>query len=147
MITPNTYILMAYNNTSNNFLKTKVRVLHSISSIFIAVDPRTKSKPIYLCLWNLSGSNRVSRYQKKHSPTTLIVVINHPYLLSLSTNLIISGSEHSLASLSLWFWVIFLSYFIKFRILMLERGGVSCSHYFSCFTFMVEMITEWFWRL
>jgi len=24
---------------------------------------------------------------------------------------------------------------------MLERGGVSCSHYFSCFTFMVETIT------
>jgi len=35
----------------------------------------------------------------------------------------------------------FLSYFIKFRILMLEKGGVSCAHYFSCFTFMVEAIT------
>jgi len=33
----------------------------------------------------LSGTTRVSRYQKKHSPTTLIVVINHPYLLSPST--------------------------------------------------------------
>jgi len=42
--------------------------------------------------------------------------------------------------LSLQFWDVFLSYFIKFRILMLERGGVSCSHYFSCFTFMVETI-------
>ena len=36
---------------------------------------------------------------------------------------------------------VFLSYYFKFRILMFERGGVSCSHYFSCFTFMVEMIT------
>ena len=27
----------------------------------------------------------MSRYQKKHSPTTIIVVINHPYLLSPST--------------------------------------------------------------
>ena len=35
----------------------------------------------------------------------------------------------------------FLSYFIKFRMLTLERGGVSCSHYFSCFTFMAETIT------
>ena len=25
-----------------------------------------------------------------------------------------------------------LSYFIKFRILILQRGGVSCSHYYSC---------------
>jgi len=24
---------------------------------------------------------------------------------------------------------------------MLERGGMSCSHYFSSFTFMVETIT------
>ena len=29
----------------------------------------------------------------------------------------------------------------KLGILMLERGGVSCSHYFSCFTFMVKSIT------
>ena len=29
----------------------------------------------------MSGTTRVSWYQKKHSPTTLIVVINHPYLL------------------------------------------------------------------
>jgi len=43
--------------------------------------------------------------------------------------------------LSLRFSDVFLSYFIKFRILMLERGGVSCSHYFFCFTFMVEIIT------
>jgi len=35
----------------------------------------------------------------------------------------------------------FLSYFIKFRTLMLERGGVSCSHYFTRFMFMVETIT------
>ena len=27
----------------------------------------------------------MSRYQKKHSPTILIVVVNHPYLLSPST--------------------------------------------------------------
>ena len=33
----------------------------------------------FTALWNLSGKTRVSRYQKKHSPTTLIVVINHPY--------------------------------------------------------------------
>ena len=26
------------------------------------------------------------------------------------------------------------SFFIKFRILMLEKGGVSCSHYFCCYT-------------
>ena len=39
----------------------------------------------FTALWNLSGKTRVSRYQKKHSPTTLIVVINHPYLLSPST--------------------------------------------------------------
>ena len=39
----------------------------------------------FTALWNLSGTTRVSRYQKKHSPTTLIVVINHPYLLSPST--------------------------------------------------------------
>ena len=39
------------------------------------------------------------------------------------------------------FWNVFLSYFVKFRILMLERGGMSCSHYISCFTFMVETIS------
>jgi len=39
----------------------------------------------FTALWELSGTTRVSRYQKKHSPTTLIVVINHPYLLSPST--------------------------------------------------------------
>jgi len=39
----------------------------------------------FTALWKLSGTTRVSRYQKKHSPTTLIVVINHPYLLSPST--------------------------------------------------------------
>jgi len=38
----------------------------------------------FTALWNLSGTTWVSRYQKKHSPTTLIVVINHPYLLSPS---------------------------------------------------------------
>ena len=32
----------------------------------------------FTALWNLSGTTRVSRYQKKHSPTTLIMVINHP---------------------------------------------------------------------
>jgi len=32
----------------------------------------------FTALWNLSGKTRVSRYQKKHSPTTLIIVINHP---------------------------------------------------------------------
>jgi len=30
----------------------------------------------------LSGTTRVSRYQKKHSPTTPIVVINHPLSVS-----------------------------------------------------------------
>ena len=40
----------------------------------------------FTALWNLSGTTRVSRYQKKHSPTTLIVVINHPYLLYTSTD-------------------------------------------------------------
>jgi len=25
---------------------------------------------------------------------------------------------------------------------MLEKGGMSCSRYFSCFTFMVETISE-----
>ena len=39
----------------------------------------------FMALWKLSGTTRVSRYQKKHSPTTLIVVIHHPYLLSPST--------------------------------------------------------------
>jgi len=38
-------------------------------------------------LWILSGTSRVSRYQKKHSLTTLIVVINHPYQLSPSTTI------------------------------------------------------------
>jgi len=37
--------------------------------------------------WILSGTTRVSRYQKKHSLTTLIVVINHPYLLSPSATI------------------------------------------------------------
>jgi len=41
----------------------------------------------FTALWNLSGTTRVSRYQKKHSPTTLIMVINHPYLLSPSTTI------------------------------------------------------------
>jgi len=44
----------------------------------------THTQP-FSALWKLSGTTRVSRYQKKHSPTTLIVVINHPYLLSPST--------------------------------------------------------------
>ena len=39
----------------------------------------------FTALWNLSRTTRVSRYQKKHSPTTLMVVINHLYLLSPST--------------------------------------------------------------
>jgi len=39
----------------------------------------------HTALWNLSGKTRVSEYQKKHSPTTLIVVINHPYQLSPSS--------------------------------------------------------------
>jgi len=39
----------------------------------------------FTALWNLSGTTRVSQHQKKHSPTTLIMVINHPYLLSPST--------------------------------------------------------------
>jgi len=26
---------------------------------------------------------------------------------------------------------------------MLESGGVSCSHYFSCLAFMVETINYW----
>jgi len=39
----------------------------------------------FTALWKLSGTTRVSRYQKKHSLTTLIVVINHPYLLFPST--------------------------------------------------------------
>jgi len=39
----------------------------------------------FTALWKLSGTTRMSRYQKKHSPTTLIVVISHPYLLSPST--------------------------------------------------------------
>ena len=60
-------------------------------------------------------------------------LINFAYLLA--------ASKWSLALLSLRFWDVFLCYFIKFRMLMLERGGVSCSHYFSCFTFMVETIT------
>jgi len=46
---------------------------------------RTHTHNRFTALWNLSGTTRVSRYQKKHSPTTLIVVINHPYLLSPST--------------------------------------------------------------
>jgi len=33
----------------------------------------------FTALWNLSGKTRLSRYQKKHSPTTLTAVINHPY--------------------------------------------------------------------
>ena len=41
----------------------------------------------FTALWNLSGTTRVNRYQKKHSPTTLIVVINHPNLLSPSTTI------------------------------------------------------------
>jgi len=41
----------------------------------------------FTALWNLSGKTRVSRYQKKHSPTTLIVVINHPYQLSPSSTI------------------------------------------------------------
>jgi len=41
----------------------------------------------FTALWNLSGKTRVSRYQKKHSPTTLIVVINHPYHLSPSSTI------------------------------------------------------------
>jgi len=39
----------------------------------------------FTALWNLSGTTRVSWYQKKHSPLTLIVVINHSYLLPPST--------------------------------------------------------------
>jgi len=43
----------------------------------------THTQPFYGSV-DLSGTTRVSRYQKKHSPTTIIVVINHPYLLSPS---------------------------------------------------------------
>jgi len=39
----------------------------------------------FTALWILSGTTRVSRYQKKHSPTHL--VINHPYLLPPSTTI------------------------------------------------------------
>jgi len=39
--------------------------------------PITHTHKRFTALWILSGTTRVSRYQKKHSPTTLIVVINH----------------------------------------------------------------------
>jgi len=45
----------------------------------------THTHNCFTALWKLSGTTWVSWYQKKHSPTTLIVVINHPYLLSPST--------------------------------------------------------------
>jgi len=41
----------------------------------------------FTALWILSGTTRVSRYQKKHSPLTPIVVINHLYLLPPSTTI------------------------------------------------------------
>jgi len=58
----------------------------------------------FMALWNLSRTTWVSWYQKKHSPTTLVVVINHPYLLSPSTTThgilrIQSNSIHVLYSL------------------------------------------------
>jgi len=40
-----------------------------------------------MALWNLSGTTRVSQYQKNIHPLTLIVVINYPYLLSPSTTI------------------------------------------------------------
>jgi len=43
----------------------------------------------------LSGTTWVSWYQKKHSPTTLIVVINHPYLLSPNTHTKLVQHPHS----------------------------------------------------
>jgi len=52
------------------------------SNNFISYLSHTHTHNRFTALWKLSGTTRVSRYQKKHSPTTLIVVIDHPYLLS-----------------------------------------------------------------
>jgi len=57
----------------------------SLEGRFPTASLSTHTHNRFTALWNLSGTTRVSWYQKKHSPTTLIMVINHPYLLSQST--------------------------------------------------------------
>jgi len=62
-------------------------VRHCCLYMAVASYTHTHTHNRFTALWNLSGKTRVSRYQKKHSPTTLIVVINHPYQLSPSSTI------------------------------------------------------------
>ena len=44
--------------------------------------------------------------------------------------------------LSLRFWDVFFIISLNFEFWCYDSGGMSCSHYFSCFTFMVETIVS-----
>jgi len=76
--------MLHYNLLLNHSLfkvQNNKRLLSHLTTVSIPTHTHNRST----ALWNLSGKTRVSRYQKKHSPTTLIVVINHPYQLSPSS--------------------------------------------------------------
>jgi len=60
---------------------------HISQMILVLENAGTHTHNCFTALWILSGTSRVSRYQKKHYPFTLIVVIKHPYLLSPSTTI------------------------------------------------------------
>ena len=65
---------------SGSICKSAYGLADATATDYLLLHTHTHNR--FTALWNLSGKTRVSRYQKKHSPTTLIVVINHPYQLS-----------------------------------------------------------------
>jgi len=64
-----TYSLLALYFVHEIMETSYIRLIQEIS-----FDKHTHTHNHFTALWNLSGTTRMSRYQKKHSPTTLIVV-------------------------------------------------------------------------
>ena len=76
----------------------------------------------FTALWNLSGTTRVSRYEKKHLPTTLIMVINHPFLLSPST------TTHGILRIQSTCSTVFFHNLSKFSLVYLLAWVAQISH-------------------
>ena len=56
-----------------------MKYLKQVSFLIISLNSEhTQTYNCFTALWILSGTTRVSRYLKKHSPTHTNVVINHP---------------------------------------------------------------------
>jgi len=103
---PKVQTLMAWLPTSDPTIRTYTNAWNLIISFQQNTHTHTNTQihihSHFAALWILSGTTRVSRYQKKHSPTHTIVVINHPYLLPPSTTI------HGIFPQSTCFTVFFL---------------------------------------